>query len=269
MTKQVIFTGENISKSYDRMKTYVVENLDFEVRKGEFLGIVGESGSGKSTLAKMMTLMTPISHGEMKFKGANLGCLSGKNKKNYHACVQMVFQDPLSSFSPKMRIEAYLMEPLRNFKKIDKGTARKSIEEALSWVQLPLSYLEKYPHQMSGGELQRVVIARAVMIQPEILICDEATSALDVTIQKDIMALIESLRKLLGFSVVFITHDIALACERSDRIYVMQSGRVVEHLEKEAFMESAVHPYTQKLFECATSLDLVRQNAIGKIEQSV
>lgn len=228
-------------------KLYAVNQVSFSLKKGECLGIVGESGCGKSTLARMVAGITPVSGGEILLEGLDYLSLKGTRKRQFRRNIQMVFQDPLSSFSPRMKVGTYLMEARRNFDGISKEEGLEEAGELLQEVGLPPEFVNRYPHELSGGQLQRVAIARAISVQPKLLICDEATGALDVSIQNQIAQLLVKLVEEKQIGCLFIGHDLALVRSVSQRIAVMYLGKIVEILESETLGEKAVHPYTRML----------------------
>lgn len=250
MDIQELLRVENITKIFKNRKgnnISAVKEVSFSLTKGECLGIVGESGCGKSTLARIITGIEESTSGKIFLEEILIEKTFNKRKKDIKRNIQMVFQDPLSSFSPRMTIEDYLWEPLRNYEKISKKEALPIIENILEKVGLSFDHIKKYPHQFSGGQLQRIVIARAVIIEPKLIICDEATSSLDVSIQNKILELLEELKNNLGLSYIFIGHDLATVQKISDRIIVMYMGKIVEILNSENFKENAKHPYTKTL----------------------
>ena len=183
--EEILLEVSHVNKEFPvkKQRLHAVSDVSFALHKGELLGIVGESGCGKSTLAKMLVGSLPVSSGKMELSGVDYAALKGKERRAFRRKIQMVFQDPLSSFSPRMKIGIYLAEPRRNYDKISKQQAFAEAEQLLEKVGLPRDFLVRYPHELSGGQLQRVAIARALAIHPELLICDEATGALDVSIQ--------------------------------------------------------------------------------------
>lgn len=193
--KEKLLEVSHVSKVFPVKKQQLraVSDVSFSISRGEILGIVGESGCGKSTLAKILVGSLPVSEGKMILNGEDYTQLNGKEKRKFRRNIQMVFQDPLSSFSPRMKIGTYLCEPRRNYDGISKKEAMKEAEELLEKVGLPKEFVLRYPHELSGGQLQRVAIARAIAIQPALLICDEATGALDVSIQNQIARLLVEL----------------------------------------------------------------------------
>ena len=245
----ILLEVKNLNKIFPvkKEKLYAVNQVSFSLEKGECLGIVGESGCGKSTLARMIAGITPASDGEILLERLDYINLKGAQKRRFRKNIQMVFQDPLSSFSPRMKVGAYLMEARRNFDGISKSEGLKEAGELLQEVGLPPEFVSRYPHELSGGQLQRVAIARAISVQPKLLICDEATGALDVSIQNQIARLLVKLVEEKQIGCLFIGHDLALVRSVSQRIAVMYLGRIVEILESETLVNKAVHPYTRML----------------------
>lgn len=234
-------------KNKDRLKA--VNDVTLEIADGECVGIVGESGCGKSTLAKLITCMETVNGGQILFQGQDITEFKGKELRAYRRQAQMIFQDPSSVFSPRMKIGTFLMEPWKNFEKKNRKEAMEMGYYALQRVGLPSEYFHKYPHELSGGELQRVAIARAIALHPKLLICDEATSALDVSIQKDIIDLIQEHREESPFSIMFICHDLALVENFCDKVAVMYLGKIVEIMEAKALRKQVRHPYSRALLD--------------------
>ena len=247
--KEILLEVRDLNKTFPvkKEKLYAVNQVSFSLRKGECLGIVGESGCGKSTLARMIAGITPASRGQMLLEGMDYIDLKGEKKRKFRRNIQMVFQDPLGSFSPRMKVGNYLMEARRNFDGISKAEGLKEAGRLLEEVGLPESFLTRYPHELSGGQLQRVAIARAISVQPKLLICDEATGALDVSIQNQIAQLLVKLVGEKQIGCLFIGHDLALVRSVSQRIAVMYLGKIVEVLESETLASKARHPYTKML----------------------
>ena len=240
-----VLTIKNLSKNFSKVKA--LDNVSFELKKGEILGIVGESGSGKSTLAKIITRIVKPDGGSILFKGEDFTKLNSAKLREYRKNVQMVFQNPNSTFSPRMNIGDFLCEGMLNFKLASKKEALKKAKEYLELVKLPTDIMERLPHQLSGGQLQRVVIARALTLSPEILIYDEATAALDVSVQQDVLKLMYDLRKSCDNSVIFICHDLAAVRLVADRIIVMYNGKIVEIVDSKNLLSESKEEYTKKL----------------------
>lgn len=256
---------EQVSKEYElkgNRTLKAVNEIDFSMTSRECVAIVGESGCGKSTLAKMITGIEPVTSGEIYFQEQAITHIQGEELRNYRKHVQMIFQDPSNVFSPRMKIGTFLMEPWRNFEKKTRKEAKDMAYYALERVNLGEDYFYKYPHQLSGGELQRISIARAIALHPQLLVCDEATSALDVSIQKQIIDLLREHQEEADFGILFISHDLALAEDFCDRVVVMYLGRIVEILEGKALRKHARHPYTKALLESVFSVHTSIQEPI-------
>ena len=202
-------------------------DVNLNVYKGKTLGIVGESGCGKSTFVRMVISLDRPTSGEILYHGKNLTDLSKKETWLNRQNMQMVFQDPLASFDPKMKIVDILTEPLINYGKLKRSEKEAKARELLEMVELPGDFVDRYPHNMSGGQRQRISIARALSLEPEILVCDEATSALDVSVQESVIRLLVRLQKEKNISMLFICHDLALIRSFAHQIAVMYLGNIV------------------------------------------
>ena len=242
---------KNVSKEFPvkKKKLYAVSDVSFAVSRGETLGLVGESGCGKSTIARMIAGSLPVTSGSITLDGVDYTNMPKKEFAVFRRNIQMVFQDPLSSFSPRMRIGTYLCEPRVNYDHVSKKTAMAEAEDLLAKVGLPAEFLLRYPHELSGGQLQRVAIARAIAISPKLLICDEATGALDVSIQNQIAKLLVELVEENNIGCLFIGHDLALVRSVTQRVAIMYLGRIVEFLDSETLQEECLHPYTEALLD--------------------
>jgi peptide/nickel transport system ATP-binding protein len=225
-----------------------VDDVSFEVGRGETLGIVGESGSGKSSVARMLLGLNEPSSGRAVFAGENIFEMSGKRLMAFRRKVQMVFQDPHGSMNPRMRVYSIISEPWVIHRDIlPKNKWKDRVVELLELVGLLPEHADRYPHQFSGGQRQRIGIARALASEPELIICDEAVSALDVSIQAQVIDLLADLRTRLSLSYVFITHDLPIVRHFADRIMVMKNGRIVEEGQTSALFAAPRHEYTQSL----------------------
>ena len=250
--KEDLLIIENISKTFkvDKNKELqALKNINIRLKKGECIGIVGESGCGKSTLARIIVGIERKTSGKIIFDNKEIEGIS-KTKD-----IQMIFQSPLSSFNPRMKIVDYIWEPLRNYFKLSKKDSIPLIKKSLIDVGLDENVLEKYPHEFSGGQLQRITIARAVVIKPKLIVCDEITSALDVSVQKQILELLKKLQKNLHLSYLFIGHDLAVVQDISQKIVVMYMGEIVEELNSIDLKSKAKHPYTKLLLNSVFEVD--------------
>ncbi|MHA1599217.1 MAG: ABC transporter ATP-binding protein [Alphaproteobacteria bacterium] len=224
-----------------------VDGVSFTIKRGESLGIVGESGCGKSTMAKLVLNITTPTSGEIIFDGHSIAGSSPAQWRALRRDMQFVFQDPLGALDPRMRVIDQTSEPLLIHKI---GTAAEQREQAaalLISVRLKEHTFDRYPHELSGGQRQRVVLARALILKPQLLVCDEPVSALDVSIQAQVINLLAELREQLGLTLMFISHDLSVVRHVCDRVAVMYLGRIVELAEGDSLFENPGHPYTQAL----------------------
>lgn len=225
-----------------------VDHIGFALETGQCLGIIGESGSGKSTAAGMIARLIDPTEGRIVLDGEDITRLKGKRLRTAYRKMQMVFQTPTESFDPRRTLGDGIGESLRNFG-LDKSEVNRQVAKLLEQCGLPAEFAKRYPHQVSGGQCQRAAIARAIAIQPKLLICDEATSALDVTIQAEILALLSELRRALSLSILFICHDIALVQQFCDRVLVMAKGSIVEEGVPDEVIRNPQNDYTRRLIE--------------------
>lgn len=241
---------KNLKKTFlkNKVSFSAVDDIGFSMQPGEILGIVGESGSGKSTVARILTRLETADRGSVMWEGKDIFSLKGKDLQAYYRQVQMVFQNPQDSFDPRCTLGDGVMESMIN-QGMKKADARKRMLELLELVELPSEIADRYPHQVSGGQCQRAAIARALAVQPKVLICDEATSALDVTIQLQIIELLEKLQKETGLSLLLISHDLALIQRLCNRVLVMYEGKIVERGTPDEIISSPREEYTKLLIE--------------------
>lgn len=225
-----------------------VDGVSFSIRRGEILGLVGESGSGKTTTGRAIIKLAPISGGKIFYRGENISDLDEKRFLPYRKKIQMIFQDPFNSLNPRMDIFRIISEPLDiHFKKMVRQKKRDRVAELLETVGLKADYMARYPHEFSGGQRQRIGIARALAVEPDFIICDEPVSALDVSVQAQIINLLQNLREEMNLTFLFVAHDIAVVEYLSDRIMVMTGGKIVEQGDSREVCAHPKHPYTQKL----------------------
>ncbi|UYF99650.1 ABC transporter ATP-binding protein [Halomonas sp. GD1P12] len=233
-----------------RAATHAVNDVSFELQAGRTLGIVGESGSGKSTLARcVMRLITPTG-GTVRVNGQDIAALRSRSLKPHRGRIQMVFQDPYRSLNPRLTIGQSLTEGPTNYGKPYREALARA-RELLELVGLPADAIERYPHQFSGGQRQRIAIARALAMEPDVIVADEAVSALDVSVQAQVLALLDDIQERLGVAVLFITHDLRVAAQICDDVLVMQRGQVVEYGPAEQVLGNPRADYTRQLIEVA------------------
>lgn len=246
----VILEAQHLKKVFmsGKKSMTAVDDVSFELRQGECLGIVGESGSGKSTIVKMITHLQSITEGNVILKGKDITHVKGKELREVYKDIQMVFQMPMESFDPRRTLGDGIGESLRNIGLSRKET-RERVEKLLERCGLDKEYADRYPHQVSGGQCQRAAIARALAVEPSVLICDEATSALDVTVQKQILKLLMELKQKENFSFLLICHDLALVQAFCDRVLVLYHGETVESGTPDEIINHPKMDYTKKLID--------------------
>jgi oligopeptide/dipeptide ABC transporter ATP-binding protein len=239
-----------------------VDGVSFSLRKGETLGVVGESGCGKSTLARAVLALLPMTEGTVMWCGADLSHSDRSALRKLRKELQIVFQDPLASLDPRMTLGQSISEPLRALEPgLERAVVTERVREMMEHVGLDPAWLNRYPHELSGGQNQRVGIARAMILKPKLVICDEAVSALDVSIQAQIIDLILSLQAAFGMSMIFISHDLSVVRQVSHRVMVLYLGRIVELADRDEIYEDPRHPYTRALISAVPVPDPKKERA--------
>lgn len=232
-----------------------VDGVSFDVEAGKTLGLVGESGSGKTTVGRTLLKLTPATAGEVIYEGRDVLPLTEGEFRPLRKDLQMIFQDPFGSLNPRMTVHAILAEPLEiHFPALTKGERRERVAELLGLVGLPADAMGRYPHEFSGGQRQRIGIARALAVKPRFIVCDEPVSALDVSVQAQIVNLLQDLQEQLGVAYLFIAHDLAVVEHVSDHVIVMHRGKVVESAPAGTIYSDPKHEYTKKLLSAVPRL---------------
>lgn len=261
-TQELVFEIKDLEKTYtisrglfkEAQKINAVNKINFEVFHGETYSIVGESGCGKSTTAKMLLNIESPSSGKIFYRGKDISTFSAKEWKEYRKKVQIIFQDPYSSLNPRWSVGRIIAEPLELNTDLPKKEIEKKVREIMEKVGLEQEWYDRYPHQFSGGQRQRIGIARALVLNPEVIVCDEPVSALDVSIQAQVLNLLLDLQEEFDLTYVFISHDLGVVEHISDRIMVMYFGDVVELSNVEDLFENPKADYTKKLLSAIPSI---------------
>jgi peptide/nickel transport system ATP-binding protein len=248
-----VFSGRRQLFGARRPAVRAVDGVSLDVPRGRTLGIVGESGSGKSTLARLMVGLVAPTAGEIELDGSSVVELARHDRKALHRKAQMVFQDPLGSLNPRKTMRQILEAPLIALHGMDAAGRRRRVAELMSLVNLRGEFVERYPHEFSGGQSQRIGIARALAASPELIVLDEPVSALDVSIQAQVLKLLADLQARLSLTYVFISHDLAVIETISDEVAVMYQGKVVERGDREQIFAAPRHEYTRLLLASAPS----------------
>jgi peptide/nickel transport system ATP-binding protein len=236
-----------------------VDSASFQIARGEVVGLVGESGCGKSTLGRMVAGLLPVSGGTIRFEGVDVTDAASADAKTARLRIQMIFQDPMSSLNPRMKVEEIVGEAAVYHGLTTRREMSAYVAGILRQVGLDPAYAQRFPHQFSGGQRQRIGIARALAVRPEFLICDESIAALDVSIQAQVINLFQDLRRELDLTYLFISHDLSVVEHIADRVVVMYLGRIVEIASTEALFDDPQHPYTQALIDQVPRLGAGRQ----------
>jgi oligopeptide transport system ATP-binding protein len=262
--KEVLLKVENLKKYFPitagvfRRKVgdvRAVDGISFDLYKGETLGLVGESGCGKSTTGRVILQLYPPTDGKIIFEGQDLTQLQGERLRQMRPKMQMIFQDPHASLNPRMTVGSIVSEPLLEHNVARGAVMRDRVHELLDLVGLNPSYANRYPHEFSGGQRQRIGIARALALNPEFIVCDEPIAALDVSIQAQVVNLLEDLQADFGLTYLFISHDLSMIRHISQRVAVMYLGHIMELSNRKEVYENALHPYTQALLSAVPSPD--------------
>jgi peptide/nickel transport system ATP-binding protein/oligopeptide transport system ATP-binding protein len=232
-----------------------VDGVSFEARRGQTIGLVGESGSGKTTVGRAIIRLTEPTAGTITYDGKIISTLNTAEFRPYRKKIQIIFQDPYNSLNPRLSIFEIIGEALEiHFPEMNRGDRRARVADLLEKVGLKREHLDRYPHEFSGGQRQRIGIARALAVNPEFIVCDEPVSALDVSVQAQIVNLLQDLQDELGLTYLFIAHDLAVVEHISDFVLVMNAGKIVEAASAEAIYESPQHDYTRKLLSAVPKL---------------
>ena len=245
------------SGSFLRRRTHslrAVDDVNLQIMPGETLGLVGESGCGKSTLGRLLIRLLPASGGEIRFDGGDITALKGTALRERRRAMQIIFQDPFGALNPRMSVADIIMEPLLIHGAKHNAETRGRVDEMLRMVGLPVRVRDRFPHEFSGGQRQRIGIARALVLRPRFVVCDEPVSALDVSVQAQIVNLLQDLQAELGLTFLFIAHDLSVVKHISDRVAVMYLGKVVEVADKRTIYAAPLHPYTQALIAAVPTL---------------
>lgn len=224
-----------------------VDGLTFDIKKGETLGLVGESGCGKSTAGRAMLRLYELTEGQLHFEGQDIASLEPHALRKMRPRMQMIFQDPQACLNPRMTVGSIIAEPLDEHTKLSTAEKREKVKSLLDAVGMNRDFVNRYPHEFSGGQRQRIGIARALALDPDFIVCDEPIAALDVSIQAQVVNLLQDIQERMGLTYLFISHDLSMVRHIADRVAVMYLGKIVELAEKRDLYKTPKHPYTQAL----------------------
>lgn len=260
--RKVLLEANNLVKEFPvtsgskKGAVHAVSDVSLKIYQGETLALVGESGCGKSTLGRLLLRLIELTSGQVIFDGTDIGTLKGKELREFRKQMQIIFQDPYASLNPRMNVEKIISEPLITHKVYaTKEETRKRVLELMQEVGIPVEFIHRYPHQFSGGQRQRIGIARALALQPKLIVCDEPVSALDVSIQSQVLNLLDDLQEQYGLTYLFISHDLSVVRHISDRVCVMFLGCICEIGSTEEIYEKPMHPYTRFLLDSVPQPD--------------
>jgi oligopeptide transport system ATP-binding protein len=272
--KEVLLRVENLKKYFPIMQGLIrrhvgdvkaVDGISFDVYKGETLGLVGESGCGKSTTGRVILQLYPVTAGKIIFEGQDLAKLHGEELRQIRPRLQMIFQDPHASLNPRMTVGSIISEPLVEHG-VGRGKERQArVDQLLELVGLNPTHANRYPHEFSGGQRQRIGIARALALNPDFIICDEPIAALDVSIQAQVVNLLEELQAEFGLTYLFISHDLSMIRHISQRVAVMYLGHIMELADRKEIYENPLHPYTQALLSAVPTPNPVMEEKRERI----
>lgn len=263
---KTILEVKHLKKYFDTKAglLHAVDDVSFSVEKGETLGVVGESGCGKSTLGRTIQHLLDATDGAIFFKGRDVTRLSKRETRDFMKEMQMIFQDPYSSLNPRMTVKQIIMEPLL-IDGMKKKEAEAKVRKMMETVGLDARFENSYPNELDGGRRQRIGIARALILEPDFIICDEPVSALDVSIQAQILNLMQDLQEQMGLTYIFVTHDLSVVKHISNKIAVMYLGNLVEYSETQDLFANPAHPYTRALLASVPTIDLEKAQEIQTI----
>ncbi|MDH5607058.1 MAG: dipeptide ABC transporter ATP-binding protein [Anaerolineae bacterium] len=275
MTEETLVRVENLTKHFPITRGIVfqkeigavqaVDNVSFDIRKGETLGLVGESGCGKSTTGRTILQLYKPTSGKVIYSGEDLTTTNAEGLRHLRRNMQIIFQDPYASLNPRLTVGDIIAEPLEVHRIGTKEERRERVKELLELVGLNPYFINRYPHEFSGGQRQRIGVARALALRPDFIVCDEPISALDVSIQAQVVNLLEDLQQELGLTYLFIAHDLSMVRHISDRIAVMYLGKIVELTTREELYDKPLHPYTQALLSAVPIPDPAKERTRKRI----